>query len=942
MNTKKLLQNGLILACGLMAFSPLYGEPVRCPQYEMSKRFAHPGMRIRSNKLANWYVLGDEVVFSSEAKLPEKDRVRVVMTDVDGSVYLDKTISGKEFNENGWRWKSDEPGYYEVRFERSGSENGVIAEKWTTPVWKLSSRNNRYEEVGRKTYTRNVHAVVVTPEKTRKPEDISPQFSLCEELNEKSIRFASLVGFHGIRVHVVDWEKIEKEKGKFDWTELDSAMEIARAYGFKDEFCVFNVFGIPRWASSNPEGNRIAFGTLKNYKTVIPKDLREWQNFLVQLVRRYPNVQVFELWNEPHFPGYSAFWSDSPENHVKLIAAGYEAVKKEKPHAVVWWAGLSGRYVQFYRKFLELGGGKYFDVLSIHGAWQNFKQFSDIEKEFGVPVKPKVNSEWHANLIKPFQAYYPTEVQGARKILLGFLNMIRQGVPQIHFFTLFNNGGCELEELSENRRLGRHDPNVSGLFRVRTYTQPRYAASAWHVLTASVKGRLNVHDGYEWKNNGRSCAAVLVSSEAGPILLFWGLGAEPVEVPPELRRAIAGSSVILPDGRPVANPQKMTLAPDFYYIAGKPDLAEIRSWTNKANVLKPYEAERPLSQERRGVYRPAPLFDSAMNPVSPETMKFQKFHKELACFKGAGTGKISAEFAAGLNEKGLDLLIRVNDRIHHAEEKFTDFWTGDSVQISFDTQGKGRSSDTLELGVSCTEKGEVRLWKTICPHLDGDLPDRYTPPGTSELKYGRGKVLRRDGVTEYRIHVEATELYSFVYSKGCRPRIALLVNNNDGNGRESYLEWGSGIGTAKDPALHGTLSVQTPDGDLFGQRDLVRKTAGDSKLNCSGDVVRVETGSSDMAGVCTPGKKIPGGSEYEISFEARGNAPLILMVTGKGVKRIDPLKNWRQLNGNWQSFRCSLSLPPEAETFSCMFFLWKQKNKWFEIRSFRVFPRKVL
>ena len=55
---------------------PLCGEPVRAKQYEMSQRFSHPGMKIRSNKLANWYVLGEEVVFSSETKLPETDRVR--------------------------------------------------------------------------------------------------------------------------------------------------------------------------------------------------------------------------------------------------------------------------------------------------------------------------------------------------------------------------------------------------------------------------------------------------------------------------------------------------------------------------------------------------------------------------------------------------------------------------------------------------------------------------------------------------------------------------------------------------------------------------------------------------------------------------------------------------------------------------------------------------
>lgn len=917
---------------------PLCGEPVRAKQYEMSQRFSHPGMKIRSNKLANWYVLGEEVVFSSETKLPETDRVRVVMTDADGSVYLDRTLSAKEFNRNGWRWKSDEPGYYEVRFERKGQINGVIGEKWTIPIWRLSPQNNRYEEVSRKTYERTVHSVVVTPEKTRKPGEISPQFSLSDGLHEKSIRFAALVGFHGIRVHTVDWEAIEPERGKFNWIRLDAAMKIAREYGFHDAFCVFNVFGVPRWASSNPQGNRIALGSLKNYKTVIPENLSDWQNFLVRLMRRYPDVRNFELWNEPHFPGYSVFWSDTPENHVKLIAAGYEAIKKENPAAVVWWAGLSRRYAEFYRRFLALGGGKYFDVLSIHGTWQNYSLFSGIEREAGIAVKPKVNSEWHANLIKPFQAYYPTEIQGVRKVMLGFLDMIRQGVPQVYFFTLFNSGGCELDELAENRKAGRHDPNVSGLFRVRTYTQPRYMAAAWHVLTAFVRGTLKVHDGYSWNRNGKECAAVLVSSDAGPMLLFWGLGAESTALPPELRKAVAGAQVVRPDGRPVAEPGNMRLAPDYYYIARGFDFAEVRSWTNKAQVLKPDEVLRPLNQEVRGVYRPAPLFDSSMEPVNAESMRFHPFRKELSCFKGARTGRVTAEFAMGLDGTGMDLLVRVKDPVHRAGTKVTDFWTADSVQIAFDTQGKGRSADTLEFGASWTESGGARLWKTLSPHLDGDLPDRYTAPNLPELKYGRLKVLRRNGMTEYRIHVEPTELYPFVYRKGDRPRLALLVNNDDGKGRESYLEWGSGIGTVKDSALHGTLTVQLPEKVLMRQQDLTRKS-GTCSLHTSDGVVQVKTADTAMAGVSTAAKTVSGGAECEVSFEARGNAPLILMVTGKGFKRIDPLKSWRPLTPEWQVFRCRLDFPPEAENFSCTFFFWKQKEKWFEIRNFRVSSR---
>lgn len=904
------------------------GDPQRAPQYEMSARFTSPEeMRIRSNRTANWFVFGEEAVFSSEKPLAENDKIRVSMTDLEGSVYLDQTISGGEFNRKGWRWKCDEPGYYEVRFELAGK--GPIAESWVCPIWKMDQKLNRYVEVGRENYSRSIHSLVVTRDKARKPAEIPAAFSLCDGLNPKSIEIASLFGFHSLRLHVVDWEEIEPERGKFSWNKLDKAMELARRNGFEDETTIFNVFGVPRWASSNPEGNKIALGTLRTYKTSIPKDLGDWRNFLLELHKRYPRVRTYELWNEPHFPGYSVFWSDTPENHVKLLAAGYDALKQADPGIIVWWAGLSGRYLEFYKKFLELGGGKYFDILSIHGTWQDYAAFSRIEKENNVPVKPKVNSEWHANLIKPFQAYYPNEIQGSRKAMLGFFHMVRQGIRQIHFFTLFNSGGSELDELEANRRFGRHDPNVSGLFRAKTYTQPRYFAAAWRTLADLYSGDVKVYDSYEWKTGPGSCCVLLTGSDAGKVLLFWGTGQEELEIPAELRAAFKGATLLLPDGRQVADVFRLKLAPDYYYIVKKPDLPVVEKWTNRANVLKPYEMERPLNQEIRGNYRPAPLFDAALGLIEPQTMKFQKLQKEVRCYKDAPAGKTSAEFAAGLSEKGLDLLVRVRDNVHRSGSRVQDFWLGDSVQFSIDTQGKGRQSDTVELGASWNEKGGAKLWKTLCPLLDGDLPERYTPPNIPELRHGKVKFVREGDVSEYRIHVEPTELYSFVYTRGSRLRIAVLVNCSDGSERESYLEWGSGIGKEKDPALHGTLTVQTA-GESFSQADLTRGGT------VSGDVVRVESGDKPMAGVSTGAKSWTGGAEYSISFEARGNGNLILMATGKGFKRLDPFQNWQKLGEEWKRFRATLAFPPEAETSSFTFFYWQQPGKWFEIRNFKV------
>ena len=143
----------------------------------------------------------------------------------------------------------------------------------------------------------------------------------------------------------------------------------------------------------------------------------------------------------------------------------------------------------------------------------------------------------------------------------------------------------------------------------------------------------------------------------------------------------------------------------------------------------------------------------------------------------------------------------------------------------------------------------------------------------------------------------------------------------------------------KDPVKFGTLSVELPADAGFSQTDLNRGTPGTVWKRTGDGTLRVETGHQRQAGVSTPGKPTPGGAEYEVEFEARGTAPLIVMVTGKGITRIDPLKHPLKLTGEWKTFRAQLSLPAEAETFTVALFAWQQKEKWFEIRKFRVSPR---
>lgn len=56
----------------------------------------------------------------------------------------------------------------------------------------------------------------------------------------------------------------------------------------------------------------------------------EWQEFLEEVARRFPQAAAIEIWNEPNLSG---FWKPEPqpERYAGLVASAYEAIKAADP-----------------------------------------------------------------------------------------------------------------------------------------------------------------------------------------------------------------------------------------------------------------------------------------------------------------------------------------------------------------------------------------------------------------------------------------------------------------------------------------------------------------------------------------------------------------------------------------------------------------------------------
>ncbi|MDZ4199221.1 MAG: hypothetical protein U1E27_08055, partial [Kiritimatiellia bacterium] len=132
------------------------------------------------------------------------------------------------------------------------------------------------------------------------------------------------------------------------------------------------------------------------------------------------------------------------------------------------------------------------------------------------------------------------------------------------------------------------------------------------------------------------------------------------------------------------------------------------------------------------------------------------------------------------------------------------YWNGDSLQFALDPDGTAMAGNQVEF-VAVLDGEKPVLMKNLTPYLGGDLPTGYSQRNEI-VRHARIEVDREpDGRRTYRIRIESSELFPFALNPSKPLRFSLLINNNDGQGRSGYLEWGSGIGADKDAAKYGTL-----------------------------------------------------------------------------------------------------------------------------------------
>jgi hypothetical protein len=779
---------GIICLSGESDFSQPVKDSDGLPIYYME-----PGL------VPAWWHIGDIVNFrfAHNDVPPGLVYLTAIITGVSGNEIAHIKTTRADLKSHGWIWKPTKPGYYEVKFSFVG-QDGI--EKALGRSYTMKARNGVSH-----IFTRYKQGFAVLPRASAVGKAVG-QFGFTYSGNPLELKLAKLLGFSLVRLSC-DWGAhftnlkggIESIKGQYNWKTFDKRVDLFSHAGFiiSAQFCY-----TPLWASPYPKKTNVNICVVEG-TAYAPKDMNDFSRFVEAVVSRYRDrIALWSIWNEPSVPGGSVFWSDTPENFVKLLKAGYEAVKKVQPNGQVWIGGLGPRapYYAFYNKILQLGAARYFDVLSLHGAWNTpAEKFRCIAENNHIAPKPAVSGEWHAILQGNMQSEpILSERALSFKMMKDLFYQLKQGISRTMLFEMINLSEKETLPFAKRNKMFTHS---SGLFRRRPQIEPRQAA----VVMANF---LHVTDRYaayvkEFKLADDAVALELVTGE-GPIVAFWS-SRTPLKMK-ALKPFITSASVLHDwEGKSVSiDPSSVLDTNEIYYLS-RVNTEAIARARAADNLISPRLAVSKAQKITQGSYYIGRLFDSSWSiaTVAP-TIWIQNNWKHSNLAGGQNDNKFSARAAVGAHEEGLDIVVEVHygsDEQNGSSSRLAS--ENNNVQIAIDCERNGLPGGNTVISASSTGKGPVvEKLQAADPH--GDIPARWSSAG-SIAKYVKLTIRKENDLIRYQIRIPWSELYPLVYDPLKPLRISLAVKRRNKTGEIDSIVWGGGILKDMNPSKYGIL-----------------------------------------------------------------------------------------------------------------------------------------
>jgi hypothetical protein len=162
-----------------------------------------------------------------------------------------------------------------------------------------------------------------------------------------------------------------------------------------------------------------------------------------------------------------------------------------------------------------------------------------------------------------------------------------------------------------------------------------------------------------------------------------------------------------------------------------------------------------------------------------------------------GDADLSGDVAVTWDEHNLYLSATITDDQHTQDAvQSGQIWAGDSIQFAVSEGTPGEAGSWYEYGIGLTSDGPVvHRWSAASGNL-----------GTVS---GADVAITRDAATTtYELALPwDTHLAPIEPGDGLLS-FSMLVNDNDGSGRKGWIEWGSGIGSGKNPSLFKAIRLE--------------------------------------------------------------------------------------------------------------------------------------
>ncbi|MDY2792115.1 MAG: hypothetical protein SOT76_05165 [Eubacteriales bacterium] len=168
------------------------------------------------------------------------------------------------------------------------------------------------------------------------------------------------LGIHSCRMQT-GWARTEREKGVYDFSEMDREVRLAREAGFAPWLSLS--YGNPVYASGDPDSLRA--GGIGHVPIETQEERAAWQQYVAETVRRYRGqVARYEIWNEPDVTAFfPPKYGDWVKGYMELVRLTAPVIRENDPDAQIVACTGSADGLE---PLLRAGMGEWVDVYSFH------------------------------------------------------------------------------------------------------------------------------------------------------------------------------------------------------------------------------------------------------------------------------------------------------------------------------------------------------------------------------------------------------------------------------------------------------------------------------------------------------------------------------------------------------------------------------------------------